>query len=65
MKSLVLFEADLNDLPSHVVDMQGVVGKNGVADCRDVGKGNSISIPVKVSVKLFLLCISQSPPWEI
>ena len=32
--------------------MQGVVGKYGVADCRDVGKGNSVPIPENVSVKL-------------
>ena len=34
--------------------MQGVVGEYGVADCRDVGEGDSVAIPDKVSVKLFL-----------
>ena len=34
--------------------MQGVVGEDGVADCRDVGEGDSVAIPDKVSVKLFL-----------
>ena len=34
--------------------MQGVVGEYGVADCRDVGEGDRVAIPDKVSVKLFL-----------
>ena len=38
--------------------MQGVVGKYGVADCRDVGKGNGVPIPEYVSVKLCLISIS-------
>ena len=52
VKFLVPFEADLDRLPSHVVDMQGVVGKYGVANCRDVGEGNGVPIPDNVSVKL-------------
>ena len=55
---MVPFEADLEGLPSHVVDMQGVVGKYGVADCRDVGEGNGVPIPDNVSVKLFSISIS-------
>ena len=58
VKFSVPFGAELDGLPSHVVDMQGVVGKYGVADCRDVGEGNGVPIPDNVSVKLFSISIS-------
>ena len=66
VKFSVPLEADLDGLPSHVVDMQGVVRKYGVADCRDVGKGNGVPIPENVSVKKISISISLGKSdWDV
>ena len=40
----------MDELPPHVVDVQRVVGKDGIPNCWDVGKRNSVAIPGKFQI---------------